>query len=334
MHVTPKHAAYDVIIVGAGPGGLGAAVYAGAEGLRTLVVEASGPGGQAETSSRIENYLGFPHGISGDELAQRAFQQATRLGAEVICPRAVRAVDTEQRIVTLDNGQCVSFKGLIIATGVAWRMLSTPGFSTWIGRGVYYGASRTDAPSLTGAHIQLIGAGNSAGQAALFFSRYAASVQLVVRGDSLERTMSHYLVARVKETPNISVDLNSEICAVHGGEKEIDAVDVLNKVTGVTERRKTRGVYVFVGADAETAWLPPSILKDAHGYVLTGQEVAHQWPEEKRAPMFLETSVPGIFAVGDVRSSPVKRVASAVGEGSMSISLLFLYFNSISTNLQ
>lgn len=324
LHTCPKHASYDLIIVGAGPAGLGAAVYGGAEGLRTLVVEASGPGGQAGTSTRIENYLGFPHGISGDDLAQRAFQQASRLGAEVVCPRGVQSVDTDERVITLDNGQRVSFKGLVIATGVSWRMLSTPGFATFLGQGVYYGSSRTDAHMMVGGDVQLIGAGNSAGQAALFYSRYAASVQLIVRGDSLERTMSHYLITRVRATPNIRVDLHSEISAAHGNEKEITSVDVLNKATGAVENRPSRGVYVFIGADAETSWIPKSIAKDAQGYILTGEDARSHWSQE-RPPMFLETSVPGIFAVGDVRASPVKRVAAAVGEGSMAVSLLQRY---------
>ncbi len=313
---------YDTVIIGGGPAGLAAAVYGASEGLRTLVIEREAPGGQAETSSRIENYLGFPTGVSGDELARRALQQATRLGAEIMVTRTVESIDPDHKIVTLDGGDRVQARSIILATGVSWRRLATGGFDRLLGKGVYYGASRSEAGTTQGQDIHLIGAGNSAGQAAMFFANHARTVTLVVRGDALEKSMSHYLIDQIRGKPNIQVALDSEVQAVHG-DQQLTAIDLATRSTRAVQRVDSGGVFVFIGADAETSWMPDAIACDALGYVRTGEAVARsgQWPLD-RDPYLLETSVPGIFACGDVRASPVKRVAAAVGEGSMAIAFV------------
>jgi thioredoxin reductase (NADPH) len=320
LQVRPRVGEYDTIIIGGGPAGLAAAVYGASEGLRTLVIEREAPGGQAETSSRIENYLGFPTGVSGGELARRALQQATRLGAEITVTRSALALDPATKVVTLDGGERVRARTIILATGVAWRRLATEGFDRLLGKGVFYGAARSEAAATQGQDIHLVGAGNSAGQAALFFANHARSVTLVVRGDSLAKSMSHYLVEQIKGKPNIAVALNSEVKAVHG-DKQVAAVDLASG--GSVQRVASGGVFVFIGADAETGWLPEAIARDERGYLRTGDAVAKCgcW-QLARDPYLLETSVPGIFACGDVRASPVKRVAAAVGEGSMAIAFV------------
>ena len=322
LQTRPRAGEYDTVIIGGGPAGLAAAVYGASEGLRTLVIEREAPGGQAETSSRIENYLGFPTGVSGGELARRAHQQATRLGAEITVTRTATSIDPASMVVTLDGGERVRARTIILATGVAWRRLSTEGFDRLLGKGVYYGASRSEASSTQGQDIHLIGAGNSAGQAALFFANHARSVTLVVRGSGLDKSMSHYLIEQVRGKPNIQVALNSEVRAAHG-DKVLSAIDLADRSTGAVRRVDCGGVFVFIGADAETGWLPEAIARDERGYVCTGEAVARsgRWLEG-RDPYLLETSVPGIFACGDLRSSPVKRVAAAVGEGSMSIAFV------------
>lgn len=322
LQTRPRAGEYDTVIIGGGPAGLAAAVYGASEGLRTLVIEREAPGGQAETSSRIENYLGFPTGVSGGELARRAHQQATRLGAEITVTRTATSIDPASMVVTLDGGERVRARTIILATGVAWRRLSTEGFDRLLGKGVYYGASRSEASSTQGQDIHLIGAGNSAGQAALFFANHARSVTLVVRGSGLDKSMSHYLIEQVRGKPNIQVALNSEVRAAHG-DKVLSAIDLADRSTGAVRRVDCGGVFVFIGADAETGWLPEAIARDERGYVCTGEAVARsgRW-HEGRDPYLLETSVPGIFACGDLRSSPVKRVAAAVGEGSMSIAFV------------
>ncbi|HEY1335389.1 MAG TPA: FAD-dependent oxidoreductase [Myxococcaceae bacterium] len=316
---------YDTIIVGGGPAGLAAAVYGASEGLRTLVVEREAPGGQAGTSSRIENYLGFPNGVSGDELAVRALDQAKRLGAEILVTRKILRVDPRTRQVVLDGDDVLRARTIILATGVSWRRLAIEGIDRLIGKGVYYGAARSEASSTQGLDVVLIGAGNSAGQAALHFTGHARSVTLVVRGDSLEKTMSRYLFDQVRTHPGVRVALHSEVRAVHGDD-HLAAIDVLDRASGAVERRGCGGLFVFIGADAETDWLPPDIVRDARGYVLTGADLTKggHW-SGSRDPYLLETSVPGIFACGDVRYSPVKRVASAVGEGSMAIAFVHQY---------
>jgi thioredoxin reductase (NADPH) len=325
MQTSPRAREYDTVIVGGGPAGLAAAVYGASEGLRTLVIEREAPGGQAETSSRIENYLGFPTGVSGGELARRAQLQATRLGAEIAVTRTAVAIDPRSKVITLDGNEHVRTRTVILATGVSWRRLSTPGFERLLGKGVFYGASRSEAASMQGQDIHLVGAGNSAGQAALFFANHARSVTLLVRGDTLEKSMSHYLVEQVRGKSNIHVALNSEITAAHG-DKALTAVDLSERDSGAVRRVACGGMFIFIGADAETDWMPDAIARDERGYVCTGDSVARlgRW-HEARDPYLLETSVPGIFACGDVRSSLVKRVAAAVGEGSMAIAFVHQY---------
>ncbi|RAR65259.1 thioredoxin reductase (NADPH) [Paraburkholderia unamae] len=325
LQTQPHLDAYDTLIIGGGPAGLAAAVYGASEGLRTIVVEREAPGGQAGTSSRIENYLGFPGGISGDELASRALQQARRLGAEILVTRAVARVDTATREVHLDGGDVVRAHTLILATGVTWRRLAIEGFDRFIGKGIYYGSARSEASGTHGLDVYLIGGGNSSGQAALYFANHARAVTLVVRGDSLEKKMSRYLVEQLAGKTNVTVALNSEVVGVHG-DTHLSAIDVLDTASASVSRRECGGLFVFIGADAETGWLPPEIACDKRGYVLTGDDIvkAGRW-SHKRDPYLLESSIPGVFACGDVRLSPVKRVASAVGEGSMAIAFVHRY---------
>jgi thioredoxin reductase (NADPH) len=316
---------YDAVIVGAGPSGLAAAVYGASEGLKTIVIEREAPGGQAGTSSRIENYLGFPSGVSGDELAGRALKQARRLGAEILVTRTITRIDASTREVHLDGGDVLRARTIILACGVAWRQLSIDGFDRLAGKGISYGAARSEAPNSHGLDIQIIGAGNSAGQAALFFANHARSVTILCRGDGLEGSMSRYLVDQIAARSNIDVMARTEVVAAQG-EDSLEAVEVRNNETEETSRLDSGGLFVFIGADAETAWLPSEIALDQRGFVLTGSDVAAAggWDLD-RDPYLLETSVPGVFACGDVRSGPVKRVASAVGEGSMAIAFVHQY---------
>ena len=316
---------YDVVIVGAGPAGLAAAVYGASEGLRTIVVEREAPGGQAGTSSRIENYLGFPSGVSGDELAGRALSQARRLGAEIIVTRSIARIDSATRSVHLDGGDVLRARTIILACGVVWRQLSIDGFDRLAGRGISYGAARSEAINTHGLDIHIVGAGNSAGQAALFFSTHARSVTILCRSESLERSMSRYLIDQLATRSNITARYGAEIVAAHG-DVTLEQIDVRDKATGETARVPSSGLFIFIGADAETGWLPAEIALDENGFVLTGADlrVAGRW-EHDRDPYLLETSVPGIFACGDVRLSPVKRVAAAVGEGSMAVAFVHQY---------
>jgi len=318
-------AQYDTVIVGAGPAGLAAAVYGASEGLRTLVIEREAPGGQAGTSSRIENYLGFPSGVSGDELASRALQQARRLGAEILVTREITGIDAPTHEVRLDGGDLLQARTIILACGVSWRNLTVEGFERLAGRGVSYGAARSEAANSHGLDIHIVGAGNSAGQAALYFSTHARSVTIVCRGDRLEKSMSRYLIDQLAARSNIAVLLHAEVKAAHG-DGALEAIEVGDTVTGEATRLRSGGLYIFIGADAETGWLPAEIALDRHGYVLTGPDLtgARAW-KLGRDPYLLETSVPGIFACGDVRSGPVKRVAAAVGEGSMAIAFVHQY---------
>jgi thioredoxin reductase (NADPH) len=322
---TEAHLAeYDTVVIGGGPAGLAAAVYGASEGLRTLCIEREAPGGQAGTSSRIENYLGFPSGVSGDELASRALQQAKRLGAEILVTRAVTRIDPEKREIVLDGDEVIRTRTMILASGVRWRRLKIEGFDRLLGKGIYFGAARSEAGATNGQDLYLIGAGNSAGQAAMYFANYARQVTLVVRGDSLGKSMSHYLIEQLRGKSNIAVQLRSEVEAVYG-DTHLTAIDIRGADKAVN-RHDCDGLFAFIGADAETEWLPAGIVRDAHGYVLTGDDVrkAGRW-SLNRDPYLLETSVPGIFACGDVRASKVKRVAAAVGEGSMSIAFVHQY---------
>ena len=321
-------AEYDTVVVGAGPSGLAAAVYGASEGLRTLVVEREAPGGQAGTSSRIENYLGFPSGVSGDELASRALQQARRLGAEILVTRTITHLDSTTRVLHLDGGDVLQARTIILACGVSWRRLDVDGLEELVGKGVHYGAARSEGPNVHGLDIHIVGAGNSAGQAALFFSEHARSVTILYRGASFAKSMSQYLVDQLATRPNIDARFHTEVVAAHG-EDSLQAIDVRTSTAGEPERLASGGLFIFIGADAETDWLPAEIALDSRGYVLTGADVGTAngaWPLE-RDPYLLETSVPGIFACGDVRSGPVKRVASAVGEGSMAIAFVHQYLS-------
>jgi len=331
LQTMPRLAEYDTVIIGGGPAGLAAAVYGASEGLRTIVVECAAPGGQAGTSSRIENYLGFANGVSGDELASSALRQAKRLGAEILITRRTMQVDPEERAVILDGDDRLRARTVIIATGVGWRRLAVDGFDRLTGKGIYYGAARSEAALMQGRDIHLIGAGNSAGQAAMFFANHARTVTLMVRGDSLEKSMSQYLIEQVRGKSNIKVALRCEIQGVHGDDY-LTAVDVIDRAGNTVRREACGGLFVFIGADAETEWLPPEIARDERGFVLTGTDLLRTggWSHD-RDPYLLETSVPGFFACGDVRFSRVKRVASAVGEGSMAIAFVHQYLQEDAT---
>jgi thioredoxin reductase (NADPH) len=321
----PAAAEYDTVVVGAGPAGLAAAVYGASEGLRTIVIEREAPGGQAGTSSRIENYLGSPSGVLGDELASRALQQARRLGAEILVTREITRIDATSRQVHLDGGDVLRGRTIILACGVTWRQLPIEGFDRLAGKGISYGAARSEAPTTHGLDVHIVGAGNSAGQAAMFFSTHARRVTILCRGGDLAKSMSAYLVEQVMQRPNVDVRFRAEVVAAHG-ETRLEAIDVRDTETGETSRLESSGLFIFIGADAETAWLPPEIALDERGYVLTGAGAAAAGGRPlDRDTYLLETSVPGIFACGDVRSGPVKRVAAAVGEGSMAIAFVHQY---------
>jgi thioredoxin reductase (NADPH) len=310
---------HDLVVIGAGPAGLAAAVYGASEGLSTAVVEAEAPGGQAGTSSRIENYLGFPSGVTGAELSRRALAQARRFGATVSAPQRVVALRSADpyRVVVLDDGSELHCSAVIIATGVQYRQLDATGVEELTGRGVYYGAASTEAAAMAGSRVVVVGGANSAGQAALNLARYADEVVVVVRGASLEARMSSYLCDRIAVSASISVRLQSHVSAVAG-------VDHLQQVTlahqdGSVEELEAGGMFVFIGGMPLTGWLGHEVVTDDHGFVVTGSRLRPDRWSLDRDPFLLETSLPGVFAVGDVRSGSVKRVASAVGEGSVAV---------------
>ncbi|HUA09969.1 MAG TPA: FAD-dependent oxidoreductase [Candidatus Acidoferrales bacterium] len=315
LNCSPQKSSYDVVIIGGGPAGLAAAVYGASEGLATLLVECEAPGGQAGTSSRIENYLGFPYGVSGGELAHRAFEQAKRLGAEIVVTRSAMRIDPASYTVTLDDEQTIGAHTIVLATGVSWRRLGIPSVDRLRGRGVYYGAAPDEVRSVFGKDVFIVGAGNSAGQAAVNLANRARAVTVLVRGDSLEKSMSRYLIDQLAAKPNVTVQTKTEVVDVHG-ETHLEAITTTNGGP-----IPASALFIMIGADAETQWLPHEICRDAQGYVLTGPNAPHM----ERQRFFLETCVPGIFAVGDVRSGSIKRVAAAVGEGSMAIALIHQY---------
>ncbi len=319
---------FDVLIVGGGPAGLAAAVYAASEGLSTALVEREAPGGQAGQSSLIENYLGFPQGLSGSDLARRALTQARRFGAEILTPQEVTALEVKGplRVLHLADGTTLTCEALVLGTGVSYRRLDVPGADRLTGAGVYYGAAMSEASGCRGQDVFVVGGANSAGQAAMFFSRFADHVTMVVRAASLAKGMSQYLVDQIAATPNIEVRLRSVVDALHG-EHSLESVTLRDLDTGARQTRSSGGVFVFIGAEPRTDWLEGVIARDARGFLLTGADVpAGRWPEG-RDPYLLETCVPGVFAVGDVRASSVKRVASAVGEGSIAIQFVHSYLN-------
>jgi thioredoxin reductase (NADPH) len=317
---------YDVVVVGAGPAGLAAGVYGASEGLRTLVIEASAPGGQAGSSSKIENYLGFPEGLSGEELAKRAYLQANRLGAEFLTQR-VSSIRTENqyRILKMEDGHEVTCHVCLIATGVDYCMLNVPGAEKFNGAGVYYGAALTEAMSCKEEAVYIVGGANSAGQAAMHFSRYADHVHMLVRGKSLTSSMSKYLIDQIEATPNITVETSTEVVAVNGN-GHLECL-TLKTPTG-EEARQSSSLFIFIGAEPKTSWLPQELCRDSKGFILAGPDLKAQSPKSwtlDRDPYLLETSIPGIFVAGDVRFNSVKRCASAVGEGSIAIQFVHQY---------
>ncbi|MEO7719098.1 MAG: FAD-dependent oxidoreductase [Capsulimonas sp.] len=333
LKTEPADSTYDVVIIGGGPAGLAAAVYGASEGLRTLMIERSFPGGQAGTSSRIENYLGFPTGISGNELGAKALRQATRFGSEILVSRSVKGLCPKGRLheVVLEDGETITTRVVILATGVSWRSLFIPGAKSLIGCGIFYGAARTEAMGVAGKDVYLIGGGNSAGQAAMFFADYASKVTLLIRASNIEQGMSQYLIDQLKTRKNIAVEVNSSVSSVCG-DITLEAITVKNSQTGESVEHKTDSLFVFIGADAETHWLPETIARDDRGYILTGLDatLSGQCGAERR-PFLLETSVAGIFAAGDVRHGSIKRVASGVGEGSMAIAFVHQYLAECAT---
>jgi thioredoxin reductase (NADPH) len=326
---------FEFAIVGGGPAGLAAAVYGASEGLRTVIVEREAPGGQAGMSSRIENYLGFPTGLSGGDLARRAVVQARRFGVEILAPQSVVSLRTEgsYRIIKLADGNEISCHALMIATGVQWRRLDAPGIDRLQGAGVYYGGGTTEALSCKGEVVYVIGGANSAGQAAMNFSKYAERVVILVRGDGLSKTMSQYLIDQIRETANIQVWTHASVAEVHG-DTHLEEVSVLCSDTNKVERVPASSMFIFIGALPRTDWMGDAIERDDRGFILTGPDLMRGGKRPKgwtldRDPFLLETNVPGIFAVGDVRHGSVKRVASGVGEGSVGVQFIHQYLSKV-----
>jgi thioredoxin reductase (NADPH) len=322
---------YDLAIVGGGPAGLAAAVYAASEGLNTVVLERAAPGGQAGRSMRIENYLGFPTGISGSELADHAVLQANKFGARLPVPTPVQTLrfDGAYPVLEIDRAETINAKCLLIATGAEYRHLDVPGGQAFEGRGVFYAATLNEGSLCKGAEVLIVGGGNSAGQAAVFLAGLARRVYILIRGDDLHKSMSSYLVHRIEQTPNIEVLYNTEVRRM-SGDGQLRTVEVVNNKTGEERTFTTPALFSFIGAVPRTDWLPPEIEKDAKGFVRTGADLAQSphWTA-RRSPFLLETSRRGVFAAGDVRSGSVKRVASAVGEGAMAIQFVHEYFKEI-----
>jgi thioredoxin reductase (NADPH) len=326
---------YDLAIVGGGPAGLAAAVYGASEGLHTVMVEREAPGGQAGMSSRIENYLGFPNGLSGGDLARRAVVQAQRFGVEILSPQEVVAIRTEgsYRILKLADGPEITCHALMIATGVQWRRLEAPGIDRLQGSGVYYGGGATEALSCKGEIVYVVGGANSAGQAAMNFAKFAERVVILVRGDSLASTMSQYLIDQIKEMPNIQIWAHASVGEVHG-DTHLEEVSVLCSDTNKIERVPASSMFIFIGALPRTDWLGGVVERDERGFLLTGPDLIRDGQHPKgwnleRDPFLLETNVPGIFAVGDVRHGSVKRVASGVGEGSVAVQFIHQYLSKV-----
>ena len=325
------HAVYDLAIVGSGPAGLAAAVYGASEGLNTIVLEHTAPGGQAGSSMRIENYLGFPTGITGSELADRAVLQADKFGARISVPTPVTKLtfDKTYSVLELEGGENVVAKCLLIATGAEYRRLEVEHCSRFEGAGVYYAATPNEAQMCRGSDVVLVGGGNSAGQAAVYLSQNARKVFLLIRGDDLCKSMSSYLAHRIINTPNIEILRCTEVIRMNG-DGHLNSVEILNKITGEKKTLTTAALFSFIGANPRTDWLPSEIEKDEKHFVRTGIELgdSRQWTL-KRQPFLLETSRPGVFAAGDVRSGSVKRVASAVGEGSMAVQFVHEYLKTM-----
>jgi thioredoxin reductase (NADPH) len=324
--VRPTQDHYDLVIVGGGPAGLAAAVYGASEGLRTVMVERDAPGGQAGQSSRIENYLGFPAGLSGSDLARRATDQARRLGAELLTVQDASGLRAEGsgRLIELSGGGTLSANCVLVASGVSYRQMDAPGFSTFTGAGIYYGAAMTEARSCADQHVFVIGGANSAGQAAVYFSDYASRVTMVVRADSLAKGMSHYLIEQIEALDNVEVRTGASATAAEGDGDRLERLRIRH-ATGTETVEDADACFVFIGAAPRTDWLDGVVARDPRGFILAGPDVRENgWPLH-RDPLVLETSVPGVFVAGDVRARSIKRVASAVGEGSMAVSLIHEY---------
>jgi thioredoxin reductase (NADPH) len=331
LSTTPSDDFYDLVIVGGGPAGLGAAVYGASEGLRTVVIERTATGGQAGQSSRIENYLGFPEGVSGGQLTDRARRQASRFGAELLTARKVIKLETHgpKRVLHLDDGTKVAAHAVLLATGVNYRRLNADGADSLVGRGVYYGSAATEAEACANQHVVIVGGANSAGQAAMFFSRHASRVTLAVRGPDLERSMSQYLIEQVRANDRITVQTCTEVTACQGSD-HLECVVLRNNATGEQETVECSHVFIFIGAAPFTDWLPEGVARDSAGFIRTGTDLLDSGKRPEgwlldRDPYLLESSVPGIFVAGDVRATSVKRVASAVGEGAMAVTLVHQY---------
>jgi thioredoxin reductase (NADPH) len=330
-----KRPFYDMIIIGAGPAGLAAAVYGASEGLRTILIEREATGGQAGTSARIENYLGFPQGVSGMDLARRATLQAKRLGAELLIPQEVVSVrvDDPYRIVTLKNGTELSCHALVIATGMTVRRLDIPDLESFVGSSVFYGAAITEAESCRGKHAVVVGGANSAGQGAVYLSRFAKTVTMLIRGETIEQSMSRYLVDQIRSTKNIKLKLQMELSAVHGDDN-LEGITIRNNRTEETERLSADAIFLFVGASPHSKLVENIVQVSKEGFIITGPDLMKdgRWPKNwklKRDPYLMETSIPGIFAAGDVRHNAVRRVASSVGQGSIVIFFVRKYLETV-----
>ncbi|MEX1188687.1 MAG: FAD-dependent oxidoreductase [Bacteroidia bacterium] len=335
LNVTASSTLYDVVIVGAGPSGLAAAVYGASEGLKTLIIEKHAPGGQAGTSSRIENYLGFPAGLSGSDLARRAVTQATRFGTEFLSPQEVARIETKDqyKILHFVDGSSVTAKSIVITTGVSYRKLETDGLEKYTGAGVYYGAANTEAHACKEQDVFIVGGGNSAGQAAMYLSQFARKVRIIIRREDLKSSMSSYLIDQINGTPNIEVLGGTEIAGAEGNEK-LEKIKILFRDSGEVQTFGATALFIFIGTKPFTEWTPELILKDEKGFLQTGRDLMlnesfkRNW-KSPREPYLLETSIPGIFAAGDARSGAMNRVASAVGEGAMAISFVHRYLEEI-----
>jgi len=331
LNVEPREEFYDLVVVGGGPAGLGAAVYGASEGLRTVLVEREATGGQAGQSSRIENYLGFPDGVSGGQLAERARRQAAKFGAEMLLARDCVALEAHgaKRVLRFADGSKIAAHAVVLATGVSYRSLDVAGADGLTGRGVYYGSAMTEAAECADQKVFIVGGANSAGQAAVFFARYARSVHVLVRGPALEASMSHYLIEQLANTPNITVHTCTTVAEAHGTD-HLEELTLQDANTGERTTYPANHLFVFIGGAPRTHWLDGAVVRDERGFIPTGPGLLedgrrpHGWPLD-RDPYFLESSLPGVFVAGDVRAESVKRVASAVGEGAMAVTLVHRY---------
>jgi len=335
LHKKPKLELYDLAIMGSGPAGLAAAIYAGSEGLMTIVVERHSPGGRAGSTSMIENLIAHPQGITGSEFTERSREQAEKFGVEFIVPVELNGIFPEAQILrlSLSNGETFFAKSLIVAVGVHYRLLKVPGIENFIGRGIYYGAAMTEGHSNLGKEVCVVGGANSAGQAAMYFSRFAKTVNLIVRGDSIAKRMSSYLIKEIHDTKNIRVHTQSEIRKINGSE-ELESLEIKNLKTGENSVMSVNSLFLLIGGEPHTECLVGKLVRDKSGFLLTGRELENheeydsRW-KLNRKPFPLETNIPGVFVAGDVRSGTAKRIAAAIGDGANAITQISDYFNSL-----